>query len=491
MVFIPGGNVPNEDYNKTVIAVQEEVAETANMFVAVLGFSSRKCIKVCPTSKGCFLLHNQVKDAVELAREAGFDGSEEDIIIASHSLGGTCANYLVQGYPEEQMYHNGAVFYGAYVDEQGDFGLENYPAPFAMIGAELDGGLARPGKMANWLFDFNKLSADIGISEAVQKSAVLILPSIDHSDFCPGFQVPGDIFPSEVEGDVATKEISQTTAAWLKFSLFKTPSKRDINLLKKTLAFTTDLLSPYFEALNYEVMNPAMHYLGEGGSYSPLCEDAQMILLGFNEADSSRVKIGRGCDSEGFDDSRSCAYLNTTSDFEHSRSQYSLEEGIGGLLSVNVSGHAEYYSDFLNTGSFTCASEVGCKMLSGARIADELGVEYDAATSRGTCRDVNQHSIDVAIGMLEGSRTLERYEKFGKKICLGEDFDAYFSAGPAWIKEALEIEETDECLSVKSVKIDTELDSRLFPGVHYCKLLSPARVIDWIMTDSLKEAKLR
>lgn len=204
--------MPNEDYNKTVIAVQEEVDDTVNMYVAMLGFSSRKCIKVCPTSGGCFLLHNQVKDAVEMAREAGFDGSDEDIVIASHSLGGTCANYLVQGYPEEQMYHNGVIFYGSYVDEQGQFGLENYPAPFAMIGAELDGGLARPGKMANWLFDFNKVSADIGISKAVEKSAVLILPSIDHSNFCPGFQVPGDIFPSEVDEETATKEISQVGA---------------------------------------------------------------------------------------------------------------------------------------------------------------------------------------------------------------------------------------------------------------------------------------
>ena len=82
-----------------------------------------------------------------MAREEGFDGTEEDIIMASHSLGGTCANQLVQGYPDEQMYHNGQIFYGSYIDEEGDFGLKNYPTPFAMIGAELDGGLARPGKV--------------------------------------------------------------------------------------------------------------------------------------------------------------------------------------------------------------------------------------------------------------------------------------------------------------------------------------------------------
>ena len=34
--------------------------------------------------------------------------------------------------------------------------------------------------------------------------------------------------------------------------------------------------------------------------------------------------------------------------------------------------------------------------------------------------------------------------------------------------------------------IPTSMRSPLFPGVHYCKLLSPARVVDYIMIDSLK-----
>ena len=172
-----------------------------------------------------------------------------------------------------------------------------------------------------------------------------------------------------------------------------------------------------------------------------------------------------------------------TDDLEHSRSQYAVDSATNDLF-VNVSAHASYYRDFLNTGSFTAAKEVACKMLTGARMAEQLGVDYDYETSRNTCKDVNQNSIDIALKLLEGSETLNRYQASGKPICLKDDFDAYFSAGPAWIKESLEIKETDECLQVSSVKIDTALDSKLFPGVHYCKLLSPARVIDWIMTDS-------
>jgi hypothetical protein len=46
----------------------------------------------------------------------------------------------------------------------------------------------------------------------------------------------------------------------------------------------------------------------------------------------------------------------------------------------------------------------------------------------------------------------------------------------------------NNCLEVASLREGpTGLDSHIFPGIHYCKLLSPARVIDYIMIDSLKE----
>jgi hypothetical protein len=41
-------------------------------------------------------------------------------------------------------------------------------------------------------------------------------------------------------------------------------------------------------------------------------------------------------------------------------------------------------------------------------------------------------------------------------------------------------------MEVASIAVHTQLDSALFPGVQYCKMLSPARVIDYIMSDSLK-----
>lgn len=45
-----------------------------------------------------------------------------------------------------------------------------------------------------------------------------------------------------------------------------------------------------------------------------------------------------------------------------------------------------------------------------------------------------------------------------------------------------------KCLTVASLSEGpTKLSSHIFPGIHYCKLISPARFIDYITIDSLKD----
>jgi hypothetical protein len=484
LLYIPGANVPPSNYTLPLAELQDKVSSSVNLFVALPGFSAGKCIISCPNPSLCSALNKHVQSLITSA--GSFDPS--DIILGAHSLGGTCANYLIQAYPDTPEYHNALILSGGYVDEIGDYSLENYPSKTLTIGAELDGGAARPGKLASWVYQSERINN-------FQQSAVIIIPGIDHSDFCPGFQVPGDIYPSDVSQDSAVAVVSSVTAAWLKLSIFDTATPLDKAFLKHSRDYTTSLLEPYFAALDYEIATLTepdnLHFLGEGGMYSPICEKAQEILGGFTEEEWEKVSIVRTCDEgDDFEATRGCAYLNVTDDLEHSRSSFEVVEPADGSgeksLLVNISAHADFYGDFLNTGSFTAAKQIACKMITGARIAEQMGYEYDAPTSRNTCKEANQWAVDTAMELLKGTRSLERFEERGKKICLKDDFDAFFSAGPAWIKEELQYKETDACMEISSVKIDTELDSKLFPGVHYCKLLSPARVIDWVFTDSLK-----
>lgn len=104
---------------------------------------------------------------------------------------------------------------------------------------------------------------------------------------------------------------------------------------------------------------------------------------------------------------------------------------------------------------------------------------------------MNQHAIEVAEQIMQttpaGKHALERFKSKGRPICLGDDFTPFGNIGPLFVEQTLKVDDKDGCLEVKSLKEGpTKLSSHIFPGIHYCKLLSPARVVEYYMTDGLK-----
>lgn len=81
------------------------------------------------------------------AKKQGYAGSTEagpDVYIAGHSLGGVCATNLAQHMSNENTPYNALVLMGSYVTDQK---VATFPIPVLTLGAELDGGLGRPGNL--------------------------------------------------------------------------------------------------------------------------------------------------------------------------------------------------------------------------------------------------------------------------------------------------------------------------------------------------------
>ena len=96
------------------------------------------------------------------------------------------------------------------------------------------------------------------------------------------------------------------------------------------------------------------------------------------------------------------------------------------------------------------------------------------------------HGDEGAAGDV-GAHTLVRYQKVGRPLFLEDDAHVFGDIGPLFIEEHLRIVDNGTGLVVTSLALGPQpLDSKIFPGVHYCKLLSPARVVDYMMTDALK-----
>jgi hypothetical protein len=152
-------------------------------------------------------------------------------------------------------------------------------------------------------------------------------------------------------------------------------------------------------------------------------------------------------------------------------------------------------------------------MVGSERIIAQLNLSAGEYSANRSCMDVNKHAVDVAIQLLTDANltfVLERYHRRGRTICFLPDFAPVGNIGPLFVHGSMSVKDNTatyvplrrsyreplsrnvivrRCphgMEVASIAVHTQLDSALFPGVQYCKMLSPARVIDYIMSDSLK-----
>lgn len=115
------------------------------------------------------------------------------------------------------------------------------------------------------------------------------------------------------------------------------------------------------------------------------------------------------------------------------------------------------------------------------------------------CGEIIQASIDWAYNKLpEASKS--RFDEYGQKLVVGPDLSTCI-AGPCWIWDNMKWEEDNDAntVNIQSVWFGSEnknpypcgTDKKLpcVAGFHYCKLLSPARAIEWMYVDGLRNKK--
>jgi hypothetical protein len=115
------------------------------------------------------------------------------------------------------------------------------------------------------------------------------------------------------------------------------------------------------------------------------------------------------------------------------------------------------------------------------------------------CRDINQAALDWAVERAEAA-VKSRYVSSGEPLVIVDDKEATIGlTGPEWIKDELKFSRVSDKTSPTGTRLEVQSWKFVvgnfnsgdvpwfFPvGMHYCKLLSPARAMEWIYTDSMR-----
>jgi hypothetical protein len=465
LILMPGGLVPNEHYKLTGQAIQN-LSTGVRLTVVIPEVFQKLCIILCPSKSVCAPLKSRVDDAVA---KSGFvsKNPKEDTFMAGHSLGATCANYMVQGYHYE---YAGLLEMGGYVDLTGEASIANFSIPVMHMAGELDGGGARVSSMAGLYEQSEAFATSHSLEDSLKLKPVQVLEGLDHSDFCPGFFVTKtkDCY-SEVTQDIAMATIGSIASAFIHLNspVSDTLKASAMATMKKRLDFTKEMVTPFLTAFKLEKEQLASP--PQGVPAGPWCNLAQHEIVGLDAADAGKLKV-----EPGF-----CKLITTgLHQFEHQHTEYNVT---GSSMSVTCFSAVEPPSSTIE-GSQYSSKSVDCKMVDATRVAQQLKVKTNASIS---CGDINRMAVEVAKKLVP-AKSLQRFEKKGRGVCYMDDATVFSNIGPLWVSSSVSLKETKDCLQVTSTKLVSTVDSPIFPGNHYCKLYSVAAAMDWIMTDGFK-----
>jgi len=128
------------------------------------------------------------------------------------------------------------------------------------------------------------------------------------------------------------------------------------------------------------------------------------------------------------------------------------------------------------------------------------GAGPDLDKSTKVCASINNAAYEWAVEHAEES-VRQRFKSKGEPFVVVDDVEATIGiTGPEWIKDALVYKRVTDKTSPTGTHV--EIQSWKFVvgntnggsvpwflpvGMHYCKLLSPARAMEWIYTDSMRK----
>ena len=437
LVFLPGGRVPAENYQDLLRKIQSQVQRP--LWTVTLKF-----LGDFPQPVG---LKPRVQKVLQnLSKKLNSEISPEDVWISGHSLGGINARSIASEY-------GGLILLSSYFARLGDRDQSDFPKfqkPVLVLSGELD-GMTRPGYLARDA-KFDTTNTNL---EDWNKS-VLLLPRVNHSLFAyDDYLIKGDI-PTKLNPSAGRKLIARAVGLFLTIHSDQTKGQLKANAIKDLYEIkrqSDELLSSYKIASAMD---------------STLCGDAQDVIIREDMGQNTQLEIRSETETEIHKFALSKPTIKTDSEKEPV---------------ITTVKFVDKYRNIIDVGNISLAPKASfCKMKSAEAIVNSsLDQEINKKTS---CSKIQRQLMLETLYLLT-EKQYQRYLDSGKTLDLVKE--KKYSTGIGWLSSGsglIDEESGDYFVTTRS--LNTSLDApKLYSGMTYCKFVTPARLLDWYLVDSL------
>ncbi len=514
-LFFPGAGLDAEQYHSLLLQTQHSALSPA-LWVAVAGSTFSSAADISRLLSGL-----QARGFPGGAIFAGGHSSElaelQHCVALNSSSCSQIDAMVLLGFPLLRQYRS------------------TFPVPVITIAGTLDGVSRVTRTGAESLFH---ALAPIAPSVChLQGSAtpnilcpVIAIDGASHMSFASGqpssLILQLDLKPDLAEDDAHT-QVSNYIAAF--FSVLALPSQSALQTLESGVAASKALMGPFIDAMQAEgspwlgvwcnsdfATNAACNYpkypdasLPPGPKPSPNPPPPSDCICGSSFVRSFAQAIMSNFSSSTFPSAMIAAAdaFHDVSDVHpfhlpHIWNSCKLTDTSCTLNVTSVTMPIlENADNFDGTRSPVSALEFRTKLKSRQATWEAVGLpDPDLNTSDGSlaiCRTINELSISLALKSAPAS-VLKRYDLYGEQLVVVDDVKSGIGPeGPKWIQDELKYTRVaspdgGSVMTVQSWTFDTpnvnhgDVPYIITAGYHYCKILSPARSMEWVMVDSLR-----
>ncbi|XP_070568933.1 uncharacterized protein [Ptychodera flava] len=389
-------------------------------------------------------------------QEAGMQGDR--LFVAGHSLGGAVLFKYLETHHDNV---DGLILWASIPRDVTSDDYQKYPIPTLRLSGDLD-GVSRISKLAE--------SFDIASSATSKlRSPVCLLSGVNHGQFASG-PMPPNVALNDLRAEVSQSEAHQSiTRLTTLFMVISINSPAEY--VQKSKAKLSEVVDDTMQRLFPLKVAKSLEQERGHRPVSTWSIRAQEFVLGAPRSLQEKLIISNTIETNVtvFVKAKPAVEMDSLGDVAISTVTY--------VVRPKRDRHdlrAGQSADSLNV-KMKCQESVR-RLHSNGDYGNEL-----------SCQEINKHAFDWAL-MTSSQQARDRYHDRGKPMVFQPDFMA--QNGSQWLQRNLTfVETTNGTTEVTSSALvsDPDFPMKKFAGMHYCKLLSPYRAMEWIYTDSLRD----